>query len=761
MLQYDVVGRRVPRVEGVLQATGEAVYTTDMALPGMLHCGILRSPHPHARLLRIETDRALRLPGVRAAITGRDTAAKLYGVVPDEPAIAVDKVRYVGEAVAAVAAMDEDSAEEALRLIRVEYEDLPPVFDPAQAMQPEAPLVHETLASNISASPSYQVGDVERGFAESYHVREDTFTTSAQCHCSLEPHAALANFDASGRLTIWAASQGPFYLAGDLALTLVIPLGNIRVIKPRVGGGFGSKREMMAGEFCAALLSRRTGRPVKVVYGREEEFVSTRARHPMVIRLKTGVKRDGTLVAREATLIADGGAYNSRGPIIVRAAGGHFAALYHVPNIKFTGYHVYTNNPASGAFRGFGTLQALNAVELQMDMLAEDIGLDAAKMRLRNAVHSGDTTSIGWEITSCGLSECIEKATVAIRWNDRRAQKPRNRGLGLACGDYVSGSRTFGFADSSAAYVRLQDDGTFVLLTGASDIGQGSDTTLCQIVAEELGVEMGDVRIISADTEVAPRDLGTFASRITFIAGNAAKLAAADAKRQLFRLIAERLEAHDDDLEARHARIFVKGSPQRGMSFAEVASYVMKDLGVHIQGKGDYATRITEKASKFNMSPTYSFGAQVAEVEVDTDTGKVSVRRVVAAHDCGFAINPMALEGQIEGSVACGTGHTLLEDRILEQGQMLNASLLDYRIPTSLESPQVESILVETIDPEGPFGAKGVSEGAQVPAAPAIANAIYDAVGVRISDMPITPDKVLRALELKKRRGQDPALRRL
>lgn len=745
---YRIVGKRVPRVDGPWLASGEGTFTADLILPRMLHGKILRSPYPHARILNIDAKRAANLAGVKGIITANDTAGKVYGLFPDEPAMAVDKVRYLGEAVAAVAATDEDTAEEALGLIKVEYELLPAVFDAVEAMQPGVPLIHEKMGSNVSFRPEFLAGDVERGFAESDHIREDTFTSSAQCHCALEPHGAVADFDpVRQRLTIWSSTQGPFYLSADLALTLGMPLGNIRAIKPRVGGGFGGKREMMACDFCAALLSRHTGRPVKIVYTREEEFIATRARHPMILRIRTGVKRDGTLVSREGTFIADGGAYNSRGPIIVKAAGGELAGLYRTPNVKFTGYHVYTNNPVSGSFRGFGVLQGRFAVESQMDLLAEDLGMDPAEIRLKNGVSPGETTSIGWKITSCGLKECVEAAVETSGWKERRGRMPPNRGLGIACGDYVSGSRIFGFADSSAAYVRLHDDGTIVLLTGASDIGQGSDTTMCQIVAEEMGVPMESIRITSADTETAPRDLGTYASRITFIAGNAAKLAAVDAKRQLFEVIADRLEARAQDLEARDGHISVKGSPDRSLSFAEAAAYVMKDRGIHIQGRGDFAARVDDKGSIFNVSPTYSFGAQVAEVEVDTETGRVTVHQFSAAHDCGFAVNPMSLEGQVEGSVNCGTGHALTEVRSLNQGQVLNSSLLDYKIPTSLDGPRVATTLVETVDPDGPFGAKGVSEGAQVPVAPAIVNAIYDAIGVRLADLPITPEKVLQALE--------------
>lgn len=751
MERFSVVGQRVPRVDGPSLVTGNAIYTADVVLPRMLCGKILRSSHPHARVLHVDVERARRLPGVKAVITGKDTAGKTFGIVPDEPAMAVDKVRYVGEAMAAVAAVDEDVAEEALRLIRVEYEPLPAVFDALESMQQGAPLIHEHLQSNVSFNPQFHFGDVERGFAESDYIREDTFTTGSQCHCALEPHGAVADFDvASGKLTLWSSTQGPFFLSTDLALTLGIPLRNVSVIKPRVGGGFGGKRELSACDFSAALLSRLAGQPVKIIYTREEEFIATRARHPMILRIKTGIKKDGTLVAREGSVIADGGAYTGRGNIIVQQAGTEMAGPFRCPNVKYTGYHVYTNNPVSSSFRGFGTLQARYAIESQLDLLAHDLGLDPADIRLKNAVRPGETTSIGWQISSCGLTECIEKVVEASGWRERHGKLPPNHGLGIACNDYVSGSGSFGYADSSAAYVRLHDDGTVVLFTGAADIGQGSDTALSQIAAEELGLPLDHVRLVTADTEMAPRDLGTCASRVTFVAGNAVKAAAVDARKQLFEIVADRLEANPDDLDARNGRIYVQGSPDRGLSYADAAVYVMKERGVHIQGCGSFTSKVDRSRSKLNTAPTYSFGAQVAEVEVDVHTGEIKLHRFNAAYDCGYAINPMSLEGQVEGAITCGVGHTVLEERIMEDGRMLNASLLSYRVPTALESLSIETMLVETVDPAGPFGAKGVSEGAQVPVAPAIANAIYDAIGIRLTDMPITPARVLSALEQKR-----------
>jgi 4-hydroxybenzoyl-CoA reductase alpha subunit len=753
MVEYAVVGKRLPRVDSQVKATGEALFTTDMTLPKMLYGKILRSPHPHARILHIDTSMAKRLAGVKAVITGKDTLGIRFGIHADQQALPVDKVRYIGDEVAAVAATDEDLAEEALGLIKVEYEVLPAVFDPLEAIKPGAPQIHEGVKNNVSASPGYNIGDVEKGYAESDYVREDVFTTQTQFHCTLESRSALASYDATGKLTVWSSNQAPYPVGQDLAKTLGMPLGKVRMIKPFMGGGFGAKREMLAADFCASLLSIKSGRPVKITYTREEEFIATRRRHPMHLTLKTGVKKDGTLMAKELTIVADGGAYNSRGPAVVTLAGMEFASLYRCDNVWFKGYHVYTNNPVGGPFRGFGQVQLRFADETQLDMIAEAIGMDPVELRLKNAVQSGDLTASKRRITSCGFSDCIRKVAEESGWQQKRSSPTPNRGVGIACNDYVVGARSLGGPDSSSAFVKLHDDGTVSLLTGAADIGQGSDTTLSQIAAEELGMALDDIRITAADTEITPTDLGTFGSRVTFTAGNAVKMAAADAKRQLFEVVAEKLEANIEDLEARDGRVYVKGSPGVGMSIADAVKEGILIRGTHILGRGSYSAPSEPwdyQSAQGNLSPAYSYGVQIAEVQVDPETGRIDVLNVTAACDCGFAINPMALEGQIEGAVVCGVGMALYEDWYHENGLTLNPSYLEYKVPTSLDSPAVDVNLVEPIDPLGPFGAKGVSEGAQVPVAAAVANAVYDAIGVRIKDLPITPAKILKALEEKK-----------
>ena len=749
MAEFSVIGKRVPRVDAAQIVTGAAQYTVDLSLPGMLTGMILRSPHPHARIRSINVERTQDLPGVLAVVTGEDTLKQKYGyraTTADEYGLAVGKVRYIGEQVAAVAALDKDSAEEALSRIEVDYEVLPAVFAPQEAMAAGAPLIHDNCAGNVSYAPAFHWGNVEEGFAASDCLREDTFSTQPQIHCSMEPHAALAKF-AGGELTVWSTTQGPYALRKELALTLGLPEGKIRVVKPRMGGGFGGKREMFASDFCAALLSMKTGRPVRIVYSRTEEFVASRQRHPMFITIKTGFRKDGTIMAKDCVIVADGGAYNSRGPGILSYAGGSLASLYRISHVRYQGFHVYTNKPVGGAFRGYGSLQVRFADEVQMDMIAEELGMDPLELRLINAVEPGYTTAHGRRITSCGLRESLQKAAEVSGWAEKRKIKKPGYGIGIACYDYVSALRSIYEFDSSSALVRPNEDGTVDVFTGASDIGQGSDTTIAQIVAEELTVPFERINVVAADTQTGVMDLGSYASRVTFVAGNAAKKAAEDLKEQLL----SHLSGYwaKDKLYFKEGKIYASGREDRSLTLAEAVVQVLKKEGKFVIGRGYYdapSETVDYQTGYGNTSPAYSFGTQIAEVEVDKKTGEVKVSRVWAASDCGRVINPLGLEGQAEGSIVCGMGMALLEDRQTEAGMTLNPSFLEYKLPTAMEMPEMESYPIETIDPEGPFGAKGVSEGYQVPTAPAIANAIYQATGIRFLKLPITAEDIWRAL---------------
>lgn len=755
MESYSVIGKRLPRIDALAKATGEAKYTDDLTLPRMLIGKLLRSPLPHAKILHIDISRAKRLVGVKAVITGKDTPKRKYGSIMKESymdryPLAIDKVRFVGEEVAAVAAVDEDTAWEALDLIQVDYEELPAVFEIEEAMKPEAPSVHEGKKNAIK-SLFLEFGDVAEGFKSSDYVREDQFTTQAIAHACLEPHAAFASVDSSGKITLWSSTQSPFILCRDLAQTLNIPKTKIRVIKPFVGGGFGGKLEMLPIDFCSVFLSMKTGKPVKIVHTREEEFLGTQQRHPVIVRLKTGVKRDGTLVAKDCYLVTDTGAYITHGPMILYLTCSFLTMLYRIPNVKYQGYCVYTNNPVRGAMRGHGNPQIRFADESQLDLIAKDLGIDPVEIRLKNAIRTGDPTPNRLKINSCGLTEAIEKCVEASDWKRKWGNPGRHKGIGVACGNHLSGGKTTEPYDSSSVFVKVEEDGRVIILSGGSDIGQGLDSILCQIVAEEFGIPMEDVSIVPSDSEITPQDLGSYGSRATLVAGNACRLAAADAKDQILKTVSEKLEVAAEDLEFKNRRISVKGTPQKGMSLSEA---VIASKG-SVLGRGTYEsnTEIPNRKGEGNISPAYSFGAQVAEVEVDTETGKIDVLQFIGAHDVGFALNPMHIEGQIEGSIVMGQGQALYEELLIKKGLTLNPSFLEYKVPTALESPKILPIIVEPIDPEGPYGAKGMGESTMIPTIPAIANAIDRAVGVRVKELPITPLKILESLKEAEKEG--------
>ena len=759
--ELNVVGTRVPMLDAALKAKGAALFTDDLVLPGMLFGKILRSHLPHARILHIDTSKAEKLPGVKGVVTGRDIPDRQYGIVPmakDEYALAKDKVRYIGDDVAAVCAIDPEIAEEAIELIDVDYEELPAVYDPLESIKEGAPVIHEGVANNTSFGINKEFGDVTRAFAESDAVFEDRFYSQAVNHAPLEPHAALAQFDPlNGQLTLWSSTQIPFFLRRNLSSTLQIPESKVRVIKPKVGGGFGQKIDMFAKDFCAAWFAIQLGKPVKFVYDREEVFISTRQRHPMYITVKTGVKKDGTIMGQKFQAHADGGAYNSTAPTMIALSCFFLMIPYHVPNLIYEGYHIYTNKPVGGAMRGHGIPQARFAVERQLDMIADRIGVDPAEIRLKNSIHAGEPHSAGFVINTCGFSESVTKAAEAIGWQEKRGKLPLGRGVGLAGASFPSGVSNMSHI-SSGAVVQLGRDGAVNVLSGAADIGQGAETVISQIVAEELGVSIEDIRITAADTGITPLDPGTFGSGVTVRAGNAARLAAIAARNKLFEFLAGKLEANLSDLAARDRKIFVKGSPEQGMTFsAALKAYQYADLPMPIVGRGSWMAPASEPTTLFkedgNFAPNYSFMTQAAEVEVDLLTGRVKLVKMVTAHDCGTPINPMLVEGQLEGSVVGGMGQALYEDVIVENGQVMNPSFLDYGFPTFLEMPEIEAIEVETDDPIGPFGAKEAGEGTQLSPAPAIVNAVYDAIGVDFMELPLTPEKILDAIEAQREKG--------
>lgn len=762
-MSHRLIGKPLPMTDAPAKVTGRGKYTDDLVVPGMLIGRILHSPHAHARIRAVDTSRAEALPGVLGVATGRD-APRPYGILPighDERVFALDKARYIGDNVAAVAATSAEVAEQALALIRVDYEPLPAWFDPLEAMEGAAPWIHDDKPGNIEKEYHHHFGNVDEGFARADFVREARFAAAEVTHAAMEPHATLAVWEPDERLVVYSSTQVPYYLHRTLAEVCEMPMGRIRVVKPLIGGGFGGKSEIIPLEVAAAVLARKARRPVKITYTREEVFYAHRGRPITFVDLKMGLTRQGRVPAVAARVVQDGGAYCGYGPVTVLYSGALLGALYDIPNVRYDGYRVLTNKPACGAMRGHGTVNVRFAFESLLDQLAHDAGIDPAEVRRRNLLPAPCLTVNNLRVTSYGLPECIEQAVARSGWREKKGKLPPGRGIGLACSHYVSGAANPIIRSNlphTTVNLRIDPDAGVTLLTGAAEIGQGSDTIQVQIVAEVLGVGPERVRLVAADTERTPIDLGSYSSRVTFMAGNACLAAATEMRRQLFEAAAPRLGCDPAALEARDDEIFARHDPRLRLSFDEAVAAATARGGALVSS-GTYAPPEEARGGTFKgagvgPSPSYSYCAQVAEVAVDTETGQVTVERIVAAHDCGRALNPLTVEGQIEGSVYMGLGQALQEEMVWRDGRLMNPSLLEYRIPTTLDTPEIESIIVESHDPEGPFGAKEAGEGSLAATIPAIANAIYDAVGVRIHSLPITPEKVLAALHEKQPRAR-------
>ncbi|MGB8060935.1 MAG: molybdopterin cofactor-binding domain-containing protein [Candidatus Sulfotelmatobacter sp.] len=810
MPDFSIIGKPTAMVDAAEKTTGAGKYTDDLSVPGMLVGKILHSPYPHARIRNIDTSRAERLDGVIAVVIGKD-APNPYGILPvghDEHALALDKVRYVGDNVACVVATSEAVAEKALELIDVDYEVLPAYFDPQESMKAETDLIHDNKPNNLEKDYHHVFGDPEKGFADADQIAEARFIANEVTHAAMEPHSTLASFEIDphtgkrGRLTVWSSTQVPYYLQHKLSLVLEMPMAQIRVIKPLVGGGFGGKSEVIPLEIIAAIGARKAQAPVKITYTREEVFWAHRGRPRTIIDLKTGVKNDGRITAVKARVVQDGGAYCSYGVVTILYSGALLGALYDIPNIRYDGYRVLTNKPACGAMRGHGTVNVRFAFESQLDELAAKIGMDPAEIRQRNLLQPPCITVNGLRVQSYGLPECIQKTVERSGWQQRKGKLPKGRGLGIACSHYVSGAANSIIRSDmphSTVNIKIDRDGGVVVYTGASEIGQGSDTMTAQVAAEALGCSLARVRVIAADTDLTPIDIGSYSSRVTFMAGNATLRAAQEVKKLIAAAAAKKMGCAPDELMFRddvvrrfnahvgtgHVGTAAPGRPAERSSAPTVSGRVegqilrgslqqkRKDEGPKdamtfeeavvaaidfhgaLTGTGSYAPPQEARGGKHKgagvgPSPAYSYSAQVAEVSVDEETGEVTVHKVWAAHDCGRALNPISVEGQIIGSVWMGMGQALTEEMVWKDGMLMNPGLLEYRSPSSVESPAVEPIIVESIDPEGPFGAKECSEGSLAATIPAIANAIYDAVGVRLHESPFTPERVLAALRAKK-----------
>lgn len=773
MSQLDYVGKSILRKDGPEKVTGKALYTADIKLPGMLVGLVLRSPHAHARIVNIDASRARRVPGVKTIITSSDSLGIKHGFVetPRYPAdqypLATDRVRFVGEEIAAVAALDPYAAEEALGLIRVEYEPLAAVFDPIQAMRLDAPEIHPSHPKvnepyrNIAGKTQSGWGDLERGFDESDYVTEDRYESHLRTHGYLEPHATLASFDPAGKLTVWTSSQGPFIKRAKLARTLGLPQSAVRIQKAYVGGAFGGKIDLFSHEYCAAMLSMKTSRPVRIVASREEIFSAYRHGQPLILEIKTGVKKDGTLVAQKFRVINNCGAYRGSGVVVIFLAWGFAMLPYRAPNFQYEGYAIYTNNPVRAPQRGHGAPQVRFAVESQLDMIAEKLGIDPVEIRLKNARQDNEQLPNGDNVHNCGLSECIGMAAdhtgFKQKYGRARRQGPQNgrfqRGIGIGVSSYFGGSLIY--PNSSSVMVKMNDDGTATVLTGALDLGQGAETIVCQIVAEELKIPVEEIHIIAADTETTPVDIGSWISGNAYVTGNAARVASTAVRKKLLEAAADEMKADEDQLIMENKTVFVSGSPEQRLTYAQlVAARMRKNHGDPVVGEGHWRTMRDEPmhpslaTTKGRWSENYAFDAQVAEVEVDTETGLVRLLRAVTAHDCGFPINPLLVEGQIDGQVSMALGHAFMEEVMMEKGCALNPSWLEYHMPCIHNTAISEhlDVLTESYEVGRAYRTKEVGEGYVSAILGAIANAVYDAIGIRFYSTPLTPEKILRGL---------------
>ena len=752
----NVVGKRIKRVDTLKKVMGKALFADDLRFENMLYAKVLRSPVPHAKIKNVDTSLAKKLDGVRAVLTAKDIPGEnRFGTLGDpfrdQPVLADDRARFVGDPIAIVAADSEKIAEEALNLIKVEYEELKPVFDPLEAMRQDAPRVHEK--GNLASLRKIHRGDIKEGFEKSDIIIEGTYKTPFHEHAYLEPEAGVAKVDEDGNVTVWACTQFPTNVREEMARVLGLSLSKVRVIQTVTGGGFGAKLDISV--HChIALLALKTGRPVKLVYTRPESIMASTKRHPFILKYKTGATRDGKLLAVEVEIVGDTGAYASFGPAVLTRAAVHATGPYNVPNVKVEAYTVYTNNPICGAMRGFGVTQVAIAHEAQMDKLAERLGMDPIEIRLNNAFDVGSRTATGQLLAhSVGIKESLRQAQRAVEgWRSdilRNEESTKRQGIGVGVMWYGIGST--GRPNPSGAFVDLLNDGSVIVLSGCAEIGQGSDTILAQIAAEELGTDVGKIKVVTADTGVTPWCRATAASGQTYISGNAVRLAAINAKETLFQQIAADFGVKKDELYLDNGAICVKDSGQK-IPIAEAIKRC-RSLGILTMGSGWFnpdTTPLDPETGTGNPYATYSFASHLAEVEVDVETGEVRILKLAAFNDVGKAINPREVEAQLEGGLSMGLGQALMEELVVEKGAIKTSTLARYLIPTSLDMPEDISVnIIEESEPSGPFGAKGVGEPASIPTAPAILNAIYDAVGARITELPATSERVLNAAKRK------------
>ena len=766
------IGAYVPMVDGPDKVSGRAKYTADLIGPGLLAGRILRSPYSHAEIIDVDVSAALRLPGVKAIVTGAD-CDKTFGVLPiarSEYPLARDKVRYRGEPVAGVAAIDDATAKRALGLIKLTVRELPAHYTSKAAMADGASTIHAHRPNNIERDVLFELGSVEQGFQEADLVREGTYDCAEVCQNQMEMHAAVAHYDAEReRMTVYASTQVPYYVHLMLAQILDMDMSRIRVVKPHVGGGFGCRTEALNVELIAALLARKAGGNVRLVTTREETFITHRGRPQTDIRLKLGMRKDGKITAVECECYQRGGAHSGYGIVTILYSGSMLYAIYDVHNVKYLGKRVLTNTPPCGAFRGHGTVDIRFAFESLLDEMASELKLDQVAVRRANYLTAPTFTDNDLMVNSYGLPQCVDWVEQASGWRARKGKLPRSngglrKGLGFACSHYISGaSKPVNWTGEPHATIKikLDFDGSIVVLSGAADIGQGSSTILVQTVAEVLGLDISRVRIVTGDSEVVPKDNGSYSSRVTFMVGNAAIDAAQNLKRVLVEAAARKLEAKPEEIECL-GELYRAGAQDKGLTFTEVVIEALKDSGT-ITVTGNYSTIPQSHGGKkyrgaaIGGTMGYSYSAQVVEVSVDEETGVVNVEKVWVAHDCGKALNRLTVEGQVQGSVWMGMGQAMSEETGYHEGLLVTGNMLDYRVPTIQDSPPIEVGIIESNDPHGPFGAKEAGEGSLAAFLPALTNAIADAIGVRFNTLPVTPDRVFAALEKRRRAGNADA----
>ncbi len=759
--ELRVVGTPRRKVDATAKVTGELRFADDLVLPRMLHCKLLRSRLPHARIVRVDTTRAAAHPGVIAVMTGAELAIP-FGILPvsqDEHALCRDVVRFVGDPVAAVAAIDEDVAAEACDLIDVEYEQLPAIASIEDGLSMREPLIHDYGDdANVHKRVALEFGDVDDAMATADLVREDVFFYEGNTHLPMEQHASLAQWSADGKITIWSSTQTPHYLHRAIAKVLEMPPAHVRVIATPNGGGFGGKSDPFNHEIVVCALARKTGRPVKICLTREEVFYCHRGRHPTLMKIKTGVRKDGGIVAMDFTSFLDGGAYGSYGVASTYYTGALQTVTYKVPHYRFRGARVFTNKPPCGPKRGHGTPQPRFALECHLDKIADQLGLDPAEMRRSNLQPANSVTANWLRIGSMGLGACIDATVTKSDWKNKHRKLPFGRGVGIACSSYISGAGLPIYWNSmphSGVQLKLDRSGGVACFCGSTDIGQGSDSILAYIVAEILGIEPVDIRVVTGDTDLTPVDLGSYSSRVTMMSGNAAIQAAERARDQVASAVASKLGVPASRLTFAHRRVFDLQDAETGMSFAEAVQLAESKFGT-VGSTGSYTPPRSPgryKGAGVGPSPAYSYSCAIAEVEVDPETGIVRVPKIWLAHDVGQSINPTLVIGQVEGSVYMGLGEILMEEMTYRDKQRNvvhhHPSMLEYKSPTTWEMCDVETILINDKDPQGPFGGKEAGQGPLLPVMPAVANAVFDAVGVRVDEVPCSPHKVLRALRDK------------